>query len=181
MCDCDKCPGFERLRSVLHNFFDGHNIETVSYNLWTQTDRSNLVTTLESVDDFIDNFLERLPKLLKHAFITKQQNIYFNKIRADLKSDEVLVVLDIVENYTFVIQDEVQSYHWTNEQATIHPFGIYYRSEEEVKFTNVVIITDIMKHNTIAVNLFLNKFVSFIKEHVNMPSKVFYVSDGSAA
>ena len=33
---------------------------------------------------------------------------------------------DFPENFTFVMQDEVQSYHWNNAQATIHPLVCYW-------------------------------------------------------
>ena len=33
---------------------------------------------------------------------------------------------DFAENFTFVMQDEVQSYHWNNAQATIHPLVCYW-------------------------------------------------------
>ena len=33
---------------------------------------------------------------------------------------------DFSENYSFVLQDATQSFHWNNSQATIHPFVAYY-------------------------------------------------------
>ena len=37
------------------------------------------------------------------------------------------VLLDFAENYSFVIEDEVQGFHWNNIQATVHPIVIYNR------------------------------------------------------
>ena len=39
----------------------------------------------------------------------------------------VLVIGDFAENYSFVLQDTAQGFHWNNSQATIHPFVIYHR------------------------------------------------------
>ena len=39
---------------------------------------------------------------------------------------EVLILLNFAENYSFVVQDAVQGYHWNNSQATLHPFVAYY-------------------------------------------------------
>lgn len=181
LAECSTCPGLDTIRETLENYFDRYGIETVQYNMWTTTDRSEFVTKIDEIDEFIENFLEKLPKLVKHSFITKQQNIYFNNTKQDLKADEFLVVLDFAENYTFVIQDEVQSYHWTNTQATIHPFGVYYKEEDQIKFTSCIIISDILKHNTIVVQLFLKKFINYIKSAVKTPQKIFYFSDGSAS
>lgn len=170
--NCNKCPGFDRLRPILQEYYDKNNIEILKYSLWTTTDRSTMETKLEPVDDFIENLITRLPRLLQHSFITKQQNLYFNHIKENLKLNEFLVVLDFSENYTFTIQDEIQAYHWTNEQATIHPFGIYHRTEEKVEFSNVIIISDITKHNTAVVNLFIEEFIQYIKENFESPEKI---------
>ena len=32
-----------------------------------------------------------------------------------------MVTADFSENYSFVLQDAVQGFHWNNAQATIHP------------------------------------------------------------
>ena len=45
----------------------------------------------------------------------------------ELKSDSIIFLGDFAENYGFVIQDEVQSFHWRNLPATIHPVVIYYK------------------------------------------------------
>ena len=36
------------------------------------------------------------------------------------------VIADFSENYSFVLQDEAQGFHWNNSQATLHPFVVYY-------------------------------------------------------
>ena len=33
---------------------------------------------------------------------------------------------DFSGNFTFVVQDEIQAFHWNNSLATIHPFVCYY-------------------------------------------------------
>lgn len=169
--NCMNCPGFDNIKGVLQEYYDKNNIEFIKFNLWTQTDRSFLETRFESVDDFIDNFVSRLPKLLKHSFLSKQQSSYFNKVKENLGEQEILVVLDFAENYSFKIQDEVQSYHWSNDQATIHPFGIYYMENNELKFTNFVIISDITKHNTFTVDIFIREFINFISRTIQTPKK----------
>ena len=32
--------------------------------------------------------------------------------------DEIIVQGDFAENYSYVVQDEIQSFHWENKQAT---------------------------------------------------------------
>ena len=45
--------------------------------------------------------------------------------KESLKPGEFLVLADFSENYSFVIQDEVQSFHWNNSSATVHPVQKY--------------------------------------------------------
>lgn len=99
------------------------------------------------------------------------QNSYFNFTKQNLKLGEILVVLDFAENYSFIHQDEIQSYYWAKSQATIHPFGIYYNTDQEVQFTNFIVISDIMKHNTTAVQLFLKKLIMFVTTNICTPKK----------
>ena len=38
-----------------------------------------------------------------------------------------MVIGDFAQKYSLVIQDAVQGFHWNNDQATIHPFVVYYK------------------------------------------------------
>ena len=53
-----------------------------------------------------------------------------------------MIVLDFAENYSFVVQDEVQGFHWNNTQATLHPFVIYYKSAGELQCSSLCVISD---------------------------------------
>ena len=38
---------------------------------------------------------------------------------------ETLIIMgDFAENYKFMVQDEVQGFHWNNLQCTLHPVVI---------------------------------------------------------
>lgn len=74
-----------------------------------------------------------------------------------------MVICDFAENYAFVVQDAVQGFHWNNNQATIHPFVIYYKTEEKVKTKSFVIISEHLKHGTIDVYLFQKCLIEYLK------------------
>ena len=38
---------------------------------------------------------------------------------------------DFSENFSFVVQDEIQSFDWNNSSATIHPFVCYSTGTKE--------------------------------------------------
>jgi hypothetical protein len=48
-------------------------------------------------------------------------------VKKNVKENEAVVSLDFAENYGFVIQDEAQSFHWNNDQATTFPIAVHYR------------------------------------------------------
>jgi hypothetical protein len=38
----------------------------------------------------------------------------------------VIVLCDFAENYAFILQDKAQVFNWNNDQASLHPFEIYF-------------------------------------------------------
>ena len=80
-----------------------------------------------SVQDFIQTACSSIDSLRQHHFIAKAQSRYLSELKETLSEDEAIVMLDFAENYSFVVQDEVQGFHWNNVQATLHPFVIYYK------------------------------------------------------
>ena len=93
------------------------------------SDRAYTVVTItESKDDFIDNFSSQVVKLTRHSFTAKAQSSYMKELKATMKPlDNVILQGDFAEKFSYVIQDEVQSFHWENKQATLHPFVAYHR------------------------------------------------------
>lgn len=62
-----------------------------------------------------------LKKLQLHDFIAKNQAMFLAERKENLIPGEFIVIADFSLNYSFVVQDEVQSFHWNNLQATVHP------------------------------------------------------------
>lgn len=95
---------------------------------------------------------------------------------------EFLVISDFAENYSFLIQDEVQSYHWANQQCTIHPFCIYYKDQNGLlKNLSFLIIAESLEHNHISVYLFQQKLLDFLKTKFQQINKIYFFSDGAAS
>ena len=64
-------------------------------------------------------------ELTEHHFIAKKQSEFLRVKKVSLKFDEAVLILNLAENYSFVVQDCTQSYHWNNAHVTIHPFLLY--------------------------------------------------------
>ena len=140
--DCTECPGRESLREMLERYFNEEEIEEIEFKQWTTTDRSTLQTIVQSTDEFIESFLDKLEKLRRHDFIAKQQSRYLAERKESLKEGEFLVIGDFSENFSFVVQDKAQSFHWDNGMVTLHPFVYYYKDEGQICHGNFVLISD---------------------------------------
>lgn len=112
---------------------------------------------------FLKNLKKEILLYLKHDHVAESQAQYLYNIKNNLQEGEFLVTLDFAENYSFKIQDAVQSYHWSNDQATLHPYVIYHKNGETVVHECFVVISDNNKHDTVAVHLFNKKMLDHIK------------------
>ena len=130
---CTDCSGTGALREELEAIMEDNGVETVQYNQWINTDRANLETRIAPVEEFLDAFMVALEKLKLHDYIAKNQAKFVAEKKERLNPGEFIVIADFSENYSFVVQDEVQSFHWNNLQATIHPFLCYYKNSDQWK------------------------------------------------
>jgi len=179
---CDKCPGVENIIEELQQTFDDKLIENVKYKQWVTIDRTSLQTLISTVDEFLQLLSNDLKKLLLHSFLVKKQMEFLNYKKKNIMKNECIVICDFSENYAFVLQNSVQGVHWNNDQATIHPFSIYYKdNEDEVKVKSFVSISECLHHNTIVVHLFQKQLVEFIKTNLKGVDKIIYFSDGASA
>ena len=53
--------------------------------------------------------------------------MYLMNQKESLVSGTCITMLDFAENYQYVLQDEIQSFHWNNSKCSIHPATIYYK------------------------------------------------------
>ncbi len=183
---CDGCSSTEDFREMLIEVFNENMIDEIQYKQWLSTDRSTLETVSKSADEFLDAFCEKLEALRRHDFIAKQQSAYCHERKESLAEGEVLVIGDFAENYSFVLQDAAQGFHWNNAQATLHPFVFYFRNNLELQHTSFVIISDCLTHDTAAVHLFQKHLVyflcKFLCENLRDSLKlIIYFSDGTAS
>ena len=110
----------------------------------------------------------------------QEQAKYLDWKKSNLSDREFLVIGDFSENYAFIRQDAAQGYHWTNSQATLHPFVFYYKYEGNFCHGSYVLLLECNTHDTIAVHLFQRKLIIFLKVKFEV-LKIAYFSDGCAA
>lgn len=181
--DCENCPGTENLADFMIDLFDEEMIDSVTYKQWVSVDRCSFETFTKTSEEFVESFCDQIEILKRHHFISKQQSSFFSEKIESLGENEALISLDFAENYSFIIQDEAQSYHWNNAMATIHPFVIYFKNEEsKLKHLSFACISNCLNHDAALIHLFQKKVLNWLKEHPEVfPTiikKFYYFSDG---
>ena len=135
-------------------------MDQIVYKQWTSTDRSTLETFCVPAEEFIEIFSEKLELLRPHSFIASQQAQFYTKCKTNLQMGEILVTVGFS---SFILQDAAQGFHWSNSQATLHPFVAYFVDSGELHHLSYVIISDCLHHDTIAFYLFQKFFIAFLK------------------
>lgn len=134
----------------------------------------------KTTDELITFMEQQIQQLLSHDFIAQKQSAYFKNRKQNLRDGEMVVVCDFSENYTCITQNAIQAQHWANKQCTIHPFALYWKENGEDKMKSMVVIAESLKHDIIAVYLFQQKLIEFVKREYNSIKKIIFFSDGAA-
>ena len=61
--------------------------------------------------------------------------------------NEVIVCGDFAENYRRLVQDEIQTYHWSKESWTLHPLVVYFiDGDRNIQHNSLLFISDDRLH-----------------------------------
>ena len=180
---CDRCPGPANVSQYLLDVCNANDdsIEVVTYKQWETTDRTTLHTHVKPLPEYIEILVQKLEKLASHHFIARNQADYLRSLKSRLTDQEAIILLDFAENYSFVVQDAAQGFHWDNSQCTLHPVVVYSVEEQSLKCTSLCIVSNGMHHDTVAVHTFQQKVTSYIKQVMPSVTKIYYFSDGAAS
>lgn len=145
--------------------------------------RCDIITKSESTSKFLQNLSDEYIILLKHDFIKKSQFEFLESKKMSIKNGEYIVCLDFAENYTCIVQDAIQSHHWATQQATLHPYTIYYKKNGKLEHLNFVAISEYVNHDASCVNLFNEKMIAHLTSIFgkNNVKKIYYFSDGAGS
>ena len=99
----------------------------------------------------VSEFKNQLEEFIPHNFRSYWQNAQFKECINNLPPDVIVSVIDFAENYTFKVQNEVQSMHWYNDQCTIFVHICYGRKDRELHKKSIFYISDDKKHDTVFV------------------------------
>ena len=177
---CEKCPGTEPLKMFLYDARE-EDEDDVCFRQWQATDSTQLVSQTLSMGDFVDLVIETIDSLTTHSFVAKSQARYLKKRKDELMEDTAILLGDFAENYSFIVQDEVQSFHWNKQSCTLHPLTVYIRENGELRQKSFCVISDDLEHDSSLVHQSQKELSNLSKSYMPQVTKVEYFSDGCAA
>ena len=130
--------------------------------------------------EFIDFLVEKIDTLTSHSYIAKCQSKYLQRRKEEVGLDTVIAIGDFAENYTFVVQDEVQSFHWSKQYCTLHPVVLYYKEDDKLQHRSFCFLSDDLEHDTCFVHEIQGKVTCYIRQDLPDVDNVEYFSDGCA-
>ena len=90
------------------------------------------------VPNFKTEFLLKMKSFAKHHYISMR----LFKIKESRTKTRWVHFIDFSENFTFIVQDAIQGYHWKNTQAILQSFLTSVQSNDYLKIISVHIISD---------------------------------------
>jgi hypothetical protein len=116
-----------------------------------------------------DELFKETQDLAEHLFIASWQRHQFMSLSNNVPDSWVVMLADFAENFRCKLQDEIQSAHWSYQQATVHPIVAYYRCPEEncreIVQESLVFISPDIRHDASAVQ----RFFQLANDHLRQP------------
>ena len=124
---CTNCPGTNALSKFLEEELSDIDPDFQShYSQWQTIDRASLVTATSTCEEYKETLISVINAITKLSFLARCQANFLRAKKESLKANGVIVLGDFTENYQFLVQDEIQSYHWSKEYCTLHPLVVYF-------------------------------------------------------
>ena len=177
---CENCPRDNNLREYVDGTFADSEEEEISFQQWQGTDRAMLCTQTTSIIEFLELLVDAISKLTVHSFIAKCQARYLKDRKDNLLETSCIALLDFAENYKFMVQDEIQGFHWNNISCTLHPVALYSMKDGKLHCSSICVISDDMEHDTPFVYQVQSEVVQYLKKELPHVIDIEYFSDGCA-
>lgn len=182
---CNKCPNILAIEIFFENFDIFWDRPAITFKSWdTKKDtRASLISVTEETQKFKETLLKEVWNLTEHHFIAQTQKNYLNDSKNNLDNDACIVLMDFSENYSFIIQNSIQAFYYNNNQATIHPFVIYFKKTDDnlLHEKSFCVISNTKDHWAHTIHAFEDTFLSVIKAEYSWIKKIRYFSDGAPA
>ena len=86
----------------------------IHFKQWVSTDRTALEERIMPTCDFLEKLIQEIDQLTTHHYIARNQSQYLKHLKDTLKPKQAIINNDFAENYSFIVQDAIQGFHWNN-------------------------------------------------------------------
>ena len=180
--ECNECPGLKNLHEYILGVIDLEKTDFIYYQEWKYLNKfAEIVSTKMDAPTYIDLVIEQFKAFMPHHFTYKSQKTFFENCKENLTPEKPVIITDFGENYSFVVRDQIQGFHFNNTTpCTICPFVIYYKkpNDNTVHHLSFLIISDTNQHDTYSFHVFRCKILDYLKENFPYFKEIQYFSDG---
>ena len=168
MHHCESCPGSAALKKFWDELSHLDMDSEIHYCQRQTTDHAAMATLITTFEEYKELLIDNINNLTRHLYLAKAQAKYVKSKKESLSANEVTVLGHFTENYQYLIQDEIQSFHWSKEYCTLHPLVIYYKDADSLCF-----ISDDNTQNTSFVQIIQTLLVEFLKHRLPKVTKIY--------
>ena len=140
--------------------------EDIAFKQWQSSDRTTLVLQSLPPDEFNDLLCDSIDNLTTHSYIEKALSRYLKNCKENLNQNECLILGDFAENYQYVVQDEVQSYHWSKSQCSLITVVLYFIEEKLLKHKSFCYLSEGVDNDTGFIYKIQEDITRYIKENL---------------
>jgi hypothetical protein len=103
---------------------------------------------------------------------------HYRDLKSSLKENEVLLHIDLAENYLSKMSKEIQSMHFgaSKSQITLHT-GVYYVKQQSNP-TSFCTVSDSLNHSLAGIWAYLGPVLDEIQRHFPQIDTIHFFSDG---
>ena len=114
-----------------------------------------------------------------HLFHFCWQAMQFDECKKQLQEGDVMLIMDFSMNYSHHKQGEIHGAFWCRRQTTFHPIITFtpVLPCDRLVCDEIMIVSKDIKHDSFAVNTFVDKALSHLKENGIPVKRVIMWSD----
>ena len=162
------------------------SLETITTKKGEQRKKLQLVYEESTSDKLVSYLKPKLQDFARHSFVAKWEDEQFRTCLENFPADTMVSVVDYAENYSFEVQNEVQSMHWHSYQVSILVHITWVRNPEpdpeDASTRNIMqyhfYISDDKKHDSYFVQHCLQMHWDATVEEGFTPKRHWIWSDG---
>ncbi|CAF4522087.1 unnamed protein product, partial [Didymodactylos carnosus] len=124
---CSLCEDFFT-EKVEENVSDGN--ARITWSQWiNENGRAEKKEFLGSVDEAVLLLKSKVEYFLFHVYIKREQSKFFEKLKAEVSDEKIVLQVDFAENFNMKEQDEIQKAHWNSKPLSIFTAYVWSKNE----------------------------------------------------